>query len=75
MFLFLKHLIGVFCYRFRTKSWPKLKRRKKSVLPTLSESDREKATQVVKAIERFLNIAGITLGLLQHLALTRSAEI
>ena len=64
-----------FCYRFWTKSWPKLKRKKKSDLPTLSESDLEKATQVVKAIERFVNIAGITLGLLQYLALTRAAEI
>lgn len=75
MFLFLKHLIGGFCYRFWTSSWPKLTRNKKSNLPTLSESDREKATQVVKAIERFVNIAGITLGLLQYLALTRAAEI
>jgi hypothetical protein len=41
----------------------------------LSESGFEKATQVVKAIERFVNIAGITLGLLQYLALTRAAEI
>jgi hypothetical protein len=75
MFLFLKHLVGGFCYRFWTKSWPKLKRKKKSDRPTLSESGREKATQVVEAIERFVNIAGITLGLLQYLALTRAAEI
>jgi hypothetical protein len=75
MFLFLKHLIGGFCYRFWTKSWPKLKRKKKSDLPVLSESGLEKATQVVTAIERFVNIAGITLGLLQYLALTHAAEI
>ena len=75
MFLFLKHLIGGFCYRFWTNSWPKLKRKKKSDPPTLSESGREKAAQVLKAIERFVNIAGITLGLLQYLALTRAAEI
>jgi phage protein U len=60
MFLFLKHLVGGFCYRFWTNSWPKLKRKKKSDLPTLSESSREKATQVVGAIERYVNIAGIT---------------
>ena len=41
----------------------------------MSESGIEKATQVVKAIERFVNIAGITLGLLQYLALTRAAQI
>lgn len=75
MFLFLKHLLGGFCYRFWTKSWPKLKRKKQSDPPTLSESGREKATQVVEAVERFVNIAGITLGLLQYLALTRAAQI
>ena len=75
MFLFLKHLVGGFCYRFWTNSWPKLKRKKKSNLPALSESGLEKATQVVGAIERFVNIAGITLGLLQYLALTRADEI
>jgi hypothetical protein len=41
----------------------------------LSESGRDKATQVVEAIERFVNIGGITLGLFQYLALTRAAEI
>lgn len=75
MFLFLKHLIGGFCYRFWTNSWPKLKRNKKSELPVLSETGLEKTTQVVTAIERFVNIAGITLGLLQYLALTRAVEI
>ena len=75
MFLFLKHLIGGFCYRFWTNSQPKLKRNKKSDQPVLSESGLEKAAQVVKAIERFVNIAGITLGLLQYLALTHAAEI
>jgi hypothetical protein len=63
-------LVGGFCYRFWTNSWSKLKRKKNSDLPVLSESGFEKATQVVKAIERFVNIAGITLGLLQYLALT-----
>ena len=67
--------VGGFCYRFWTKSWPELKRKKKSKLPILSESGRDKATQVVEAIERFVNIAGISLGLLQYLALTRAAEI
>ena len=71
----LKHLVGGFCYRFWTNSWPKLKRKKKSDLPVLSESGIEKTTQVVTAIERFVNIAGISLGLLQYLALTRAADI
>ncbi len=75
MFLFLKHLLGGFCYRFWTNSWPKLNRKKKSDQPILSESDLVKATQVVTAIERFVNIAGITLGLLQYLALTHASKI
>ena len=41
----------------------------------MSESGIEKATQVVTAIELFVNTAGITPGLLQYLALTRAAEI
>ncbi|MCP4161319.1 MAG: transposase, partial [Deltaproteobacteria bacterium] len=38
MFLFLKHLIGGFCYRFWTKSMPKLNRKIKTDLSTLDES-------------------------------------
>ena len=75
MFLFLKHLIGGFCYRFWTKSMPKLNRKIKTDLSTLDESGIRKAREVVEAIERFVNIAGIALGLLQYQALTHADEI
>ena len=75
MFLFLKHLIGGFCYRFQTKSMPKLNRKIKTDLSTLDDSAIRKAREVVEAVERFVNIAGIALGLLQYLALTHADEI
>ena len=75
MFLFLKHVIGGFCYRFWTKSMPKLSRKVTTDLSTLDESAIRKVREVVEAIERFVNIAGIALGLLQYLALTHADEI
>ncbi len=72
MFLFLKHLIGGFCYRFWTKSMPKLSRKIKTDLSTLDESAIRKVREVVEAVERFVNIAGIALGLLQYQALTHA---
>lgn len=75
MFLFLKHLIGGFCYHFWTKAFPKLKRGKKPDLSTLSKPDLEKVDRTVKAIEGFINLAGIAMGLLQYLALTQTQAI
>ena len=75
MFLFLKHLIGGFCYHFWTKAFPKLKRGKKPDLSTLSKPDLKKVDRTVKAIEGFINLAGITMGLLQYLALTQTQAI
>jgi len=75
MFLFLKHLMGGFCYRFWTKSMPKLSRKKKIDLPTLDEKSVVKATKVVEAIEKFVNLAGIALGLLQYIALTQASKV
>ena len=75
MFLFLKHLIGGFCYHFWTKAFPKLKRGKKPDLSTLSKPDLEKVDRTVKAIESFINLAGIAMGLLQYLALTQTQAI
>jgi hypothetical protein len=72
MFLFLKHLIGGFCYHFWTKAFPKLKRGKKPDLSILSKPDLEKVDRTVKAIECFINLAGIAMGLLQYLSLTQA---
>ncbi|MBE0525250.1 MAG: hypothetical protein IBX40_13110 [Methanosarcinales archaeon] len=75
MFLFLKHLIGGFCYHFWTKAFPELKRGKKPDLSILSKPDLEKVERTVKAIEGFINLAGIAMGLLQYLALTQPRAI
>ena len=75
MFLFLKHLVGGFCYHFWTKSMPKLNRRKKNCLPELNDQEIIKARQVVEACEKFINLAGIALGILQYLALTQASMI
>jgi len=75
MFLFLKHLIGGFCYRFWTKSLPKLGLKKIVDLSQLSNYDMQKAVEVTEAIERFVNLAGIALGLLQYLALIQPSKI
>lgn len=75
MFLFLKHLIGGFCYHFWTKAFPKLKRGKKPDLSTFSKPDLEKVDRTVKAIEGFINLAGIAMGPLQYLAFTQTQAI
>ncbi|MDM8555707.1 hypothetical protein QUF75_13325 [Desulfococcaceae bacterium HSG7] len=75
MFLFLKRLIGGFCYRFQTESMPKLSRKIKPDLSTSDESAMHKVRVVVEAVERFVNITGITLGILQYSALTHADEI
>jgi hypothetical protein len=75
MFLFLKHVIGGFCYHFWSKYYPKLKRKEKLDYSKLSETAREKLDQTVEAIERFVNLAAIALGIVQYLSLTYAAEI
>ena len=71
----LKHVIGVFCYRFWTKSLPKLGRKKPFNYSSLVEAQRTKCDQTIEAIERFVNLGAIALGLLQYLALTMPARI
>lgn len=75
MFLMLKHLIGGFCYHFWTKAFPKLKRGETLDEATLSPAERHRFDRTVEAIERFVNVAGIALGMLQYLAFTYAAEI
>jgi hypothetical protein len=75
MFSALKHVIGAFCYRFWTKSLPKLGRKKPFDYSSLAEAQRTKCDQTIEAIERFVNLGAISLGLLQYLALTKSALI
>jgi hypothetical protein len=68
MFLALKHLIGGFGYRFWTKHFPKLERGQTLASVQLSEIQIARCFQTVCAIERFVNLAGIALGLLQYLS-------
>jgi hypothetical protein len=74
MFLFLKHLLGAFCYRFWTKALPK--QRRKQGLETVIDSEKQrKLNQTLGAIERHVNLAAIALGLLQYLAISRADQI
>jgi hypothetical protein len=75
MFLLLKHLLGGFCYRFWTKVLPELKRNQKLDVSQLSKPDLRKIRRTVQAIERYVNLAGIALGLLQYLALTQAPKV
>ena len=75
MFLALKHLIGAFSYHFWTKSLPKMKRNKPLDYSSLISSQKMKCDQAIEAIERFVNLGAIALGLLQYLALTRPVQI
>jgi hypothetical protein len=75
MFLMLKQFIGGFCYHFWTKAFPLLERSERIDYCKLSDSDRKKLDRTVEAIERFVNLASIALGLLQYLALTYASEI
>lgn len=75
MFLVLKHLLGAFCYHFWSKALPKLKRDKKHDYSTLSDRQQQKVRQTYEAIERFVNVAAIALGILQYLSLTVPSSI
>jgi hypothetical protein len=75
MFLMLKHLIGGLCYHFWTKAFPRLKRGERLDEATLSPAERHRFDRTVEAIERFVNMAAIALGILQYLSLTCATEI
>jgi len=75
MFLALKHLLGAFCYHFWTKSLPKLGRAKAFDYSSLTPPELAKCDLAIEAIERFVNLCAITLGLLQYLALTMPDKI
>jgi hypothetical protein len=68
----MKHLVGAFYYHFWTQALPKLKGCGRRDLDRLTAKELQKFDQAVEAIERFVNLGGIALGLLQFLALTRS---
>lgn len=75
MFFALKHVLGAFCYHFWTKSLPKMGRKKPLDYSSLTKAQQTKCDQTVEAIERFVNLGAIALGLLQYLALNMPIRI
>jgi hypothetical protein len=75
MFFALKHGLGGFAYHFWTRAFPKLKRGDTLDVTTCTPEDRQQLAQTLDTIERFVNLAGIALGLLQYLALNHGAQI
>lgn len=75
MFFALKHWIGGFAYHFWSRAFPKLKRGQTLDVTTCSSETQQQLVQTLDAIERFVNLAAIALGLLQYLALTQGAQI
>ncbi|MFQ5642006.1 MAG: hypothetical protein ACE5IR_28875, partial [bacterium] len=76
VFKVLTQVIGAFGYRFWTKACPKLSKQKQPKTAELSGSQqREKMLSTLRAIESFINFAGIVTGILQYLALTYHRQI
>lgn len=76
----LKQVIGGFRYQFWSKAMPKLKRYSKKEDPhpieqITSQSDKELILATVKAIEGYVMISAIAIGLLQILALKFSSDM
>jgi len=73
----LKHTIGAFAYHFWSKSMPKLNRFFKDINTTAitEPSVKHKIVETLKAIEGYICIAIICMGLLQILSLKFSKEL
>lgn len=66
----LKHLIGSFCYHFWCQKMPRLSKKKDFDLNQITDRKlQEKIAQKLEAIERFVSLGCIVLGLLQILAI------
>lgn len=66
----LKHLLGSFCYRFWTKAMPKLNKKTFVDLGGVTDVGKQRLiAETVNAIEGFVNLGCIALGILQILAL------
>lgn len=76
----LKQVIGGFCYRFWSKSMPKLNRFKKktekdSLKEITSSRDKKLIINTLKAIEGYVMFSAILLGILQIISLKYSKQI
>lgn len=65
----LKHLLGTFCYHFWCKKMPRLSKKRNVELQITDPKLQKKIAQKLEAIERFVNLGCIALGLLQILAI------
>ncbi len=69
-FKVLKHLMGVFFYRFWTSAWPRIGKRTASDLSKINEDGMKRLIrQTTDAIEAFANFGCIANGILQIIAL------
>jgi len=69
-FKVLKHLMGVFCYRFWTSAWPRIGKQTSSDLSEIKDSRRQRLIrETTNAIEAFANFGCIATGILQIIAL------
>ena len=76
LFKVLTHVIGAFRYRFWTTACPKLSKKKRPKTTDLVGPQQcEKMLSTLRAIESFVNFAGIVTGILQYLALTYHQQI
>ena len=75
MFLVLKHLIGGLCYRFWAKLIEKSSRRPKKNKGSKVAGPKETIESKVRAIEMFVNLSAVLVGILQILALRFPKEI
>jgi len=65
----LKHLLGTFCYHFWCKNMPRLNKKTDVDLSQINDRKiQKKIAQKLEAIERFVSLGCIALGLLQILA-------
>jgi hypothetical protein len=75
-FKVLKHLMGVFFYRFWTAAWPRINKRTISDLSDITDSRRQKLIrETTNAIEAFANFGCIATGILQIIALNFHQKI
>jgi hypothetical protein len=69
-FKVLKHLMGVFFYRFWTSVWPRIGRKNESDLSTIKDPRSQKLIkETMDAIEGFVNMGCIATGILQILSM------
>ncbi len=75
MFDVLKNLLGGFCYHFWSACQPKRQRRKMTDLSCLTKTALQQINATLTAIERFVTLAIMAVGILQYLSLTVPSQV